>query len=167
MCRKFIPKICKSLNRACLPLALTTNFRYLSQQEHFRMYSDYCNNHPLSIATLQQLYQKAEYRNFFEKCRIKRNLIEIPLDGFLLTPIQRICKYPLQLAELLKYTEDEHPDYDAVRNALNAMREVAVLINERKRRMESLEKLILWQQRIEGWEVISLYTRKDNYEDSI
>ncbi|XP_065221150.1 uncharacterized protein RhoGEF3 isoform X2 [Planococcus citri] len=125
---------------------------FLKFQEHFRMYSDYCNNHPLSIATLQQLYQKAEYRNFFEKCRIKKNLIEIPLDGFLLTPIQRICKYPLQLAELLKYTESEHPDYDAIRNALNAMREVAVLINERKRRMESLEKLILWQQRIEGWE---------------
>jgi len=34
-----------------------------------------------------------------------RGLIEIPLDGYLLTPVQRICKYPLQLAELLKYTK--------------------------------------------------------------
>lgn len=33
------------------------------------------------------------------------------------------------------------------------MRNVAVLINERKRRMESLEKLAAWQQRVEGWEV--------------
>ena len=34
-----------------------------------------------------------------------QGLIEIPLDGYLLTPVQRICKYPLQLAELLKYTK--------------------------------------------------------------
>lgn len=33
------------------------------------------------------------------------------------------------------------------------MRGVATLINERKRRMESLEKLAAWQARVEGWEV--------------
>lgn len=82
-----------------------------------------------------------------------RGLIEIPLDGYLLTPVQRICKYPLQLAELLKYTKTDHPDYHKIREALEAMRAVAVLINERKRRMESLEKLAAWQLRVEGWEV--------------
>lgn len=82
-----------------------------------------------------------------------RGLIEIPLDGYLLTPVQRICKYPLQLAELLKYTKTEHPDYHKIQEALEAMRGVAVLINERKRRMESLEKLAAWQLRVEGWEV--------------
>jgi hypothetical protein len=71
----------------------------------------------------------------------------------LLTPVQRICKYPLQLAELLKYTKSDHSDYDDIKEALEAMRGVAVLINERKRRMESLEKLVAWQQRLEGWEV--------------
>lgn len=82
-----------------------------------------------------------------------RGLIEIPLEGYLLTPVQRICKYPLQLAELLKYTKPDHPDYENIKNALAAMKGVAVLINERKRRLESLEKLEAWQQRVEGWEV--------------
>lgn len=81
-----------------------------------------------------------------------RGLIEIPLDGYLLTPVQRICKYPLQLAELLKYTKPDHPDHQKVKEALEAMRGVATLINERKRRMESLEKLASWQHRVEGWE---------------
>lgn len=106
----------------------------------------------MAIATLQELYQNPSYSRFFEACRLMRGLIEIPLDGYLLTPVQRICKYPLQLGELLKYTKPEHQDYEKVREALEAMKNVATLINERKRKMESLEKLAAWQQRVEGWE---------------
>lgn len=116
------------------------------------MYSDYCNSHPMATATLQELYQFNNYSKFFEACRLMRGLIEIPLDGYLLTPVQRICKYPLQLAELLKYSKADHADYNDIKEALEAMKGVAVLINERKRRMESLEKIEAWQQRVEGWE---------------
>ena len=78
---------------------------------------------------------------------------QIPLEGFLLTPVQKICKYPLQLAELLKYTSTEHPDYQDVCQALDAMKKIACLINERKRRMESIEKIAQWQATVEDWEV--------------
>ncbi|XP_034941073.1 serine-rich adhesin for platelets [Chelonus insularis] len=125
---------------------------FLIHRNGFRMYSEYCNSHPMAIVTLQELYRHNRYSKFFEACRLMRGLIEIPLDGYLLTPVQRICKYPLQLAELLKYTKVDHPDYNKIREALDAMRAVAVLINERKRRMESLEKLAAWQLRVEGWE---------------
>ncbi|XP_022919808.2 uncharacterized protein [Onthophagus taurus] len=125
---------------------------FIKHKEGFTMYSDYCNSHPIATATLQELYQFNSYSKFFEACRLMRGLIEIPLDGYLLTPVQRICKYPLQLAELLKYTKTDHEDYEHIKEALAAMRGVAMLINERKRRMESLEKLAAWQQRVEGWE---------------
>ncbi|CAH1126967.1 unnamed protein product [Ceutorhynchus assimilis] len=125
---------------------------FLKHSEGFKMYSDYCNSHPLATAALQDLYQCNNYSKFFEACRLMRGLIEIPLDGYLLTPVQRICKYPLQLAELLKYTRMDHEDYSKIKEALKVMRDVAMLINERKRRMESLEKLAAWQQRVDGWE---------------
>ncbi|KAL3277291.1 hypothetical protein HHI36_012641 [Cryptolaemus montrouzieri] len=125
---------------------------FLKYKSGFEMYSDYCNSHPMATVLLQELYQFNNYCKFFEACRLMRGLIEIPLDGYLLTPVQRICKYPLQLAELLKYTRTDHDDYNNIKEALEAMRGVAVLINERKRRMESLEKLASWQQRVEGWE---------------
>ena len=80
-------------------------------------------------------------------------MIEIPLEGFLLTPVQKICKYPLQLKELLKYTRPEHPDYAPLQRALDSMRQIAVLINERKRKMESIEKLAEWQESVEDWQV--------------
>ena len=51
----------------------------------------------------------------FQACRLLQNMIELPLDGFLLTPIQKICKYPLQLTELLKYTNPDHEDYKSLK----------------------------------------------------
>ncbi|XP_014239242.1 uncharacterized protein LOC106660809 [Cimex lectularius] len=132
---------------------------FLNHCEGFKTYSDYCNAHPLAIATLQDLYKHNGYEQFFEACRLMRGLMEIPLDGYLLTPVQRICKYPLQLAELLKYTKIDHDDYKKIENALEAMRDVALLINERKRRMESLEKIAIWQAKVEGWEGEELIAR--------
>lgn len=78
------------------------------QQEGFAIYSEYCNNHPGACAELAGLMQQRRYRHFFEACRLLQQMIDIALDGFLLTPVQKICKYPLQLAELLKYTAPEH-----------------------------------------------------------
>lgn len=49
--------------------------------------------------------------------------------------------------------QPDHPDYTSVQGALEAMRDVALLVNERKRRMECLEKIASWQITVEGWEV--------------
>jgi len=44
-------------------------------------------------------------------------------------------------------------DYKDVEAALNAMKNVARLINERKRRLENIDKIAQWQSSIEDWEV--------------
>ena len=80
-------------------------------------------------------------------------MIELKLDAFLLTPIQRICQYPLQLNELLKLTPSDHEDYQTVQQALSAMRDVASYVNERKRRIEYAEILHKWQKNVENWQV--------------
>ena len=88
-----------------------------------------------------------------QACRLLRNMIEINLHGFLLTPIQKICKYPLQLGELLKYTRTEHSDYEALREAFMVMKNVAVRINESKRTVENIDKIAAWQKSMLDWEV--------------
>ena len=40
---------------------------------------------------------------------------EIDLGGFLLQPIQRICRYPLQLKELKKTFEPDHELFNLIR----------------------------------------------------
>ncbi|KAK3095993.1 hypothetical protein FSP39_021809 [Pinctada imbricata] len=129
---------------------------FLTCSKEFEIYSDYCNNHPSASEELKELYRKQKYRHFFEACRLLQEMIEIPLEGFLLTPVQKICKYPLQLAELLKYTPPSHPDHQNVTAALEAMKKIAALINERKRKMESIEKLARWQAAVEDWQGANL-----------
>lgn len=89
----------------------------------------------------------------FQSCRLQANMIELKLDGFLLTPIQRICQYPLQLNQLLKSTPIEHRDYQNVQQAVDAMRDVASYINEKKRQVEYGEIMCKWQKTIENWQV--------------
>ncbi|XP_064455915.1 uncharacterized protein LOC135366883 isoform X2 [Ornithodoros turicata] len=125
---------------------------FVEHKAEFQIYSEYCNNHPLAVSELQEMYADSRYVHFFEACRLLQDMIDISLDGFLLTPVQKICKYPLQLAELLKYTRPDHPDYQPVSDALEAMRGVAQMVNERKRRMECLEKLAEWQRDVFNWE---------------
>ncbi|VDK53341.1 unnamed protein product [Anisakis simplex] len=88
----------------------------------------------------------------FQACRLLRGMPKLTLEGFLLTPVQRICRYPLQLTELLKATPLSHLDREPVQAAAAAMKSVAALINEKKRRLESLQKIALWQRNVEGWQ---------------
>lgn len=86
----------------------TSSSSFCFQQTDFQIYSEYCNNHPNACVQLSRLMKMKKYVFFFEACRLLQKMIDISLDGFLLTPVQKICKYPLQLAELLKYTNPQH-----------------------------------------------------------
>ncbi|KAK7879039.1 hypothetical protein WMY93_030792 [Mugilogobius chulae] len=125
---------------------------FLLQGEGFSIYSEYCNTHPAACAELQRLMKSGRYKHFFEACRLLQQMIDISIAGFLLTPVQKICKYPLQLGELLKYTPKNHSDYRGVCEAYEAMKNVASLINERKRRLESIDTIAHWQVSILHWE---------------
>ena len=92
-----------------------------------------------------------QYRIFFETCRLKQKMIEIDICGFLLTPVQKICKYPLQLSELLKSLPPADKNYDVVAKAKHKMEQIALLINERKRRFEEQSKIIRWQANCRKW----------------
>ncbi|XP_068018630.1 phosphatidylinositol 3,4,5-trisphosphate-dependent Rac exchanger 2 protein isoform X2 [Melanerpes formicivorus] len=127
---------------------------FLHYKEQFRIYDEYCSNHEKAQKVLLDLNKIRTVRAFLLNCMLLggRKNTDVPLEGYLVTPIQRICKYPLLLKELLKRTPRKHSDYAALMEALQAMKAVCSNINEAKRQMEKLEFLEEWQSHVEGWE---------------
>uniref|UniRef100_A0A672J366 Phosphatidylinositol 3,4,5-trisphosphate-dependent Rac exchanger 1 protein n=1 Tax=Salarias fasciatus TaxID=181472 RepID=A0A672J366_SALFA len=131
---------------------------FLQFVKSFSVYGEYCSNHEKALRLLMELNKIPNIRTFLLHCMLLggKKSTDIPLEGYLLTPIQRICKYPLLLKELLKRTPKKHADYPAVEEALQAMKAVCSNINETKRQMEKLEALEQLQSHIEGWEGTNL-----------
>lgn len=65
--------------------------------------------------------------------KIRQKINCFNLGSILITPVQRILKYPLLLNELHRCTEDGHPDKMELLEAINLMTDVATAINEFKR----------------------------------
>uniref|UniRef100_A0A671YJ65 Phosphatidylinositol-3,4,5-trisphosphate dependent Rac exchange factor 2 n=1 Tax=Sparus aurata TaxID=8175 RepID=A0A671YJ65_SPAAU len=123
-------------------------------RSRFQIYDEYCGNHEKAQRLLLELNKIRSVRTCLLNCMLLggRKNTEVPLEGYLVAPIQRICKYPLLLRELLKRTPKKHSDYALVQESLQVMKAVCSSINEAKRQMEKLEILEEWQSHIEGWE---------------
>ncbi|XP_056320306.1 phosphatidylinositol 3,4,5-trisphosphate-dependent Rac exchanger 1 protein [Danio aesculapii] len=131
---------------------------FLQFKVRFSVYGEYCSNHEKALRLLMELNKIPHIRAFLLHLMLLggKKSTDVPLEGYLLSPIQRICKYPLLLRELLKRTPKKHSDYPAVEEALQAMKAVCCNINETKRQMEKLEALEILQSHIEGWEGTNL-----------
>uniref|UniRef100_A0A672J3S1 Phosphatidylinositol 3,4,5-trisphosphate-dependent Rac exchanger 2 protein n=1 Tax=Salarias fasciatus TaxID=181472 RepID=A0A672J3S1_SALFA len=127
---------------------------FLHFRSRFQIYDEYCGNHEKAQRFLLELNKIRSVRTCLLNCMLLggRKNTEVPLEGYLVAPIQRICKYPLLLRELLKRTPRKHNDYVLVQESLQVMKAVCSSINEAKRQMEKLEILEEWQSHIEGWE---------------
>ncbi|KAK1172759.1 phosphatidylinositol 3,4,5-trisphosphate-dependent Rac exchanger 2 protein-like [Acipenser oxyrinchus oxyrinchus] len=127
---------------------------FLQFRNRFQIYDEYCSNHEKAQRLLLEMNKIRTVRTCLLNCMLLggRKNTDVPLEGYLVAPIQRICKYPLLLRELLKRTPKKHTDYALVQEALQVMKDVCSNINEAKRQMEKLEVLEEWQSHIEGWE---------------
>lgn len=76
---------------------------------------------------------------------------DVSLPSYLIKPIQRICKYPLLIKELIRYTEDSDPQKNILRDALTAMQQTTVFINELKRRRECMAAVADIEKKIVNW----------------
>ncbi|XP_072883062.1 dynamin-binding protein-like isoform X2 [Hemitrygon akajei] len=106
------------------------------------MYNVYCQNHEEAIALLEMYEKDKEIQGHFNTCldhlRGKTNYIN--LGSFLIKPVQRVMRYPLLLSELLNTTPDGHHDKRPLEEAVLAVKELNVNINEYKRRKDLVLK---------------------------
>ncbi|EDL41914.1 dynamin binding protein [Mus musculus] len=105
-------------------------------------YRVYCQNHDEAISLLE-MYEKDEktqkhLQDYLADLKGCTNYIN--LGSFLIKPVQRIMRYPLLLMELLNSTPESHLDKVPLTNAVLAVKEINVNINEYKRRKDLVLK---------------------------
>jgi len=64
----------------------------------FKLYAVYCSNQPnIHDRILQFKEENSKFDNFLKRTQKKRECRKLDLEAFLITPLQRLCKYPLLL----------------------------------------------------------------------
>ncbi|XP_029035776.2 dynamin-binding protein-like [Osmia bicornis bicornis] len=108
------------------------------------VYVKYCGNHEAALALLKKYENNEEIMTVFNKGieSLRYQVACFDMSSILIKPVQRILKYPLILYELVKCTDDNHPDKRAVEEAWKTMTAVASHINEYKRRKDLVSKYL-------------------------
>ncbi|XP_030571964.1 rho guanine nucleotide exchange factor 4-like [Drosophila novamexicana] len=138
---------------------------FLKMHKGFLCYLSYCNDYSRALVELETYERITEARTILENCRESDNLAKLPLSAHLLAPVQRICRYPLHLNELLRNAlknngnklgvqtdilDYEHIDvlqfdipdtHSTVKMALKKMRGITEAVNEGRRQSEILARL--------------------------
>ncbi|XP_023505489.2 pleckstrin homology domain-containing family G member 2 isoform X3 [Equus caballus] len=125
---------------------------FVQRSEDFDIYTLYCMNYPSSLALLRELSLSPPAALWLQQRQAQLHH-SLPLQSFLLKPVQRILKYHLLLQELGKHWA-EGPGAggrEMVEEAIVSMTAVAWYINDMKRKQEHAARLQEVQRRLGGW----------------
>jgi len=113
------------------------------------VYSNYCSSQSSAVETVEKhISQNPNFGLCLEELRGHESVKGLDLKDFLIKPMQRICKYPLLLRELLKETEESDPFYGDISKAFSVIQDTITIINENKRTVDNLMDLIAIQEMI-------------------
>ncbi|XP_054459600.1 proto-oncogene vav-like isoform X3 [Anoplopoma fimbria] len=123
---------------------------FLKYKERLLLYGRYCSQVETATKHLDKLSNTREdIRMKLEECSNRANSRRFSLRDLLMVPMQRVLKYHLLLQELMKHTTDA-TDKDNLRTALDAMRDLAMCVNEVKRDNEIIRQITTFQLSIEN-----------------
>lgn len=106
-----------------LTVAITAAFKEVIP--YFKMYSVYVNNYPYAVERLKQSEESStKFAEFLADASSHPVCKGLNLGAFLIMPVQRLCKYPLFFARLLKITDPMNMSYPIIQEAANVVNEI-------------------------------------------
>eukprot|EP01137_Pigoraptor_chileana_P009051 Opistho-2@56727 len=126
---------------------------FLTLAEFFKVYTLYCGNYDSALI----LYDKESKRNksfkqFIDAATLREECRGLNLLSYLIKPVQRICKYPLLIREILRHTTPDKPDHQALTKALTKIETVVAIVNEAGRAAEGTKKMLDIQARLKTYD---------------
>lgn len=126
---------------------------FLTLADYLKMYSQYCGNQKISRETVHATQARnSRFKAFLEKKATDPELNNLTLKDYLIKPIQRLCKYPLLLRELIRYTDDGHRDYQGLKEALEKIENVVTSVNAQQKTEEEVEEVAEILNKLKGAE---------------
>lgn len=117
---------------------------FINFEEGFEVYEGFASNHKKACEiALAESGKLSPLSHIMEP--------QYGLPCFLIKPIQRICKYPLLLRELVKTTPEDWPNYQNQVDALESVKRVALNVNETQRQVENLSIVKDLSERLVDW----------------
>ena len=124
---------------------------FLKLADFLKIYTVYVSNQSNQVKTIESF---SHHRGFIN-CLLRnvtefemKDLIFCDLHSYLIKPVQRICKYPLLLKELLRFTDDLHEDKANLEKAYHQLQSITMYINEKKKESENYIRLLTVQNTI-------------------
>ncbi|KAG4104655.1 hypothetical protein H8356DRAFT_41222 [Neocallimastix lanati (nom. inval.)] len=112
---------------------------FIRRKKKFKVYSEFCSLHQEAINIFREYEYKPEMISFIRDFNGKTHS-RLHLQDFLIKPVQRICKYPLLLKELIHYSDKDCEELNGLKEALTVMSEVAREIDHVKWLIERVQR---------------------------
>jgi len=112
---------------------------FIRRKKKFKVYSEFCSLHQEAINIFREYERKPEMILFIRDFNGKTHS-RLHLQDFLIKPVQRICKYPLLLKELIHYSDENCEEINGLKEALAVMSEVAREIDHVKWLIERVQR---------------------------
>ena len=128
----------------------------------FKIYTQYVNNYDSVYEKFVTYQKKKEFKTFVQEAKSSPRHTQLDLLSYLIMPIQRVPRYVMLLSDLLKHTDQAHPDYKNLKNAVEKVEGVARFINEKVPPHPSLSAFVLSS----SFSIISGFEQKREDENS-
>ncbi|KAM9951765.1 hypothetical protein ACTFIT_002448 [Dictyostelium discoideum] len=127
--------------------------------KYLKIYSGYCANQTISADHIARCSKKIpSFKQFLEEKQASTECRQCNLESFLIKPVQRLCKYPLLLRELIKNSCEGHPDLANLEKAYTEIQEVVLSVNESKRKAEIHQKMYKIHEKLQAPEKFVFFT---------
>ncbi|PWY98848.1 hypothetical protein BCV70DRAFT_192816 [Testicularia cyperi] len=124
---------------------------FMTMEEDFTVYEPFCANYNIALDLITQEAQnlvRLKGLASTEGCYLDP-AYELPT--FMIKPVQRICKYPLLLEQLLKKTPEDAPNHEELEEGLQVIRRITDKVNETSRLQENAQLVKELEWRVEDW----------------
>jgi hypothetical protein len=123
---------------------------FLRMTQFLKTYAAYVNHFRRSQIQLGELRRRTEFEQLLARLQRQPACQGRTVKDYLIMPIQRIPRYRLLLADLLRHTWPEHPDLADLQAALSRVEQLASSLDEAEQAAANLQKMIELARLLQG-----------------